>query len=83
MVNSTKLQDKRNHLICDNTTGRSTNHTNLYDPNKTIINLELKIELRELYIECIRSQYIKHRNKEKGSVTIYLGAVTRILHVAW
>ena len=47
MVNSTEIQDKRNHLIHDNTTGRSTNHTNLYDHNKKTINLEIEIELRE------------------------------------
>ena len=69
MVNSMKIQDKR--IVSFVTTQlEEVLTTQIYiNHNKKIINLELEIELREIYIECVRRQYIEHRNKEKGSVS--------------
>ena len=42
MVNSAKKSKQKECLNCDHTTGRSTNHINLYDHTTRTLNMESK-----------------------------------------
>ena len=42
MVNSAKKSKQKECLNCDHTTGRSTNHVNLYDHTTRTLNIEPK-----------------------------------------
>ena len=66
MVNSTKKSKQKERLNRDHTTGRSTNHINLYDHTMKTMNIKLK--KTQVNLNRVGRSYLNFPKPEIGSV---------------